>query len=340
MDITEKASKILKSTGFHVSGYYPYDHAINLVGSLQQPPPFDTPIRMAVEIAKSPISIESIESFAKFGNYALALKLAIFSVEDLCNLNKDIQDTLNRLKINYIGGKSLEKALSKSSVSNEEAKDYQNSLDILSPKRLLLALPELSQRKIPADINDTLKSHFKAWEIMEDAVFAAFLYAFVFETIKLGHEKRFHDEPEGIVVTRGQQPFAFLYDCKSTKDKYVMPVDDERAIVSYIENKKAEIKAKYRCNIRYFVVVSSSFGGDINLRRDNVYDRTNVILVLLEGVALSKLALWAHNLPPLHKELIDLKKIFKFGEKIIGIKQVKDYIKDFDNSHKQAYQGG
>jgi hypothetical protein len=227
----------------------------------------------------------------------------------------------------------------KSSVSNREAKEYRNSLDILSPKRLILALPELSQRKIPDDINETLKYHFKAWEILEDAVFAAFFYAFMFETIKLGHEKRFHDEPEGIVVTMGQQPYSFLYDCKSTKDKYVMPIDDERAIISYIEDKKAEIKAKYRCDIRYFVVVSSSFGGAVDLRRANVSNRTNVILVFLEGAALSKLALWAHKLPPLHKKLIDLKKIFKLEEKIIGIRQVKDYIKDFDANYKQAYQG-
>jgi len=340
MDIKEKALQVLKSIGYQVSGYYPYDHAVNLVGFLPQPSPFDTAIKMAVEIAQSPISTESIESFAKFGKNVLALKLALFYADDFKDLEREIQNTLILLKVDYVGGKRLEKELLKSSLSVEETKEIKNSLDVLSPKRLIEAIPELSQRKIPKDIKDTLNGRFKAWEIMEDAVFATFFYAFMFETKQLGREKKFHDEPEGIVIISNQQPFALLYDCKSTKkEKYKMPIDDERAIISYINDKKAEINIKYRCELRYFIVVSSCFGGDVELRRNNVHNATNVELVCMEATALSKFALWAHKLPIPYKKLIDLKKIFKFGEKIVGDKMIEDFIKEFDNTHKNAYEG-
>lgn len=337
-EIEANTLRILKSIDFQVTGYYRYEHAINLVGYLKQPEPFTIPTKMAVEIAKGSLNRESVESFAKFGNNVLAQKLAIFHEQDFDNLNGDVKSTISAFKIDYLGGETLRKALSKSTVTQEEARRYRNSLDILSPKRLVEALPELSHQKIPNDIRSILGSKFKAWEIMEDAVFAAFSHCLGYETRKLGHEKRFEPEPEGEVATLNQPPFAFLYDCKSARDVYSMSKDDERAVIGYVDNKKGEITARYRCELRYFVMVGPDFNGRFDLRRDSVHNKTNVILVFIKAEALRNLSLWAYNLPPRYKGVVDLREIFKIGEKIINEQIVEAYKQWFDSTHQTVYE--
>ena len=337
-DIEAKSLRILRSLNFQVTGYYPYEHVTNLVGYLRQPEPFTTPIKVAVEIAKSPINKESVESFAKFGRNVLAQKLAIFHEDDFDDLDEDVRSTTSALKIDYIGGERLRKALSRSTVTPREARRYRNSLDILSPKRLVEALPELSRRKVPKDIRNILGETFDAWEIMEDAVFAAFSHCFGYETRKLGHEKRFEPEPEGEVVTLNQPPFAFLYDCKSTKNAYGMSKDDERAVINYINNKKGEIMARYRCALRYFIIIGPDFEGRLDLRRDTVYNETdNAILVFVKAEALRTISLWAYNIPPRYKEQIDLKKTFKVGNEVIDKHIMEAYMRDFDSTYQKVY---
>lgn len=337
-DIEATTLRILRSLDFQVTGYYPYEHAINLVGYLKQPEPFRNPIKVALEIAKGSLNRESVESFAKFGNNVLAQKLAIFHKDDFDDLDEDVKSTISAIKIDYVGGETLRKALSRSTVTPEEAKQYRNSLDILSPKRLVEALPELSRQTIPSDIGSILGRKLAAWEIMEDAVFAAFLHCFGYETRKLGHEKRFEPEPEGEVATLNQSPFALLYDCKSARAVYCMSKDDERTVVSYINNKKGEITARYRCELRYFIIVGPDFEGRFDLRRDSVHNKTNVILVFVKAEAFRNLSLWAYNLPPRYKELIDLRKIFKIGEKIIDEQIVEAYKREFNSTYQTVYE--
>lgn len=338
-DIEAKTLRILRSNDFQVTGYYRYEHAINLVGYLKQPEPFVIPIKTAIEITISPINKESIESFAKFGNNILAQKLAIFNENNFKDLSEDVKSTISAYKIDYVGGKTLKNALSKSTtITQEEVRQYRDSLDILSPKRLVEALPELARQKIPADIRRILGSKFDAWVLMEDAVFAAFSQCLGYDTRKLGHERRFKPEPEGEVATLSQSPFAFLYDCKSAKDAYCMSKDDERAVVSYIDNKKGEITARYRCELRYFVIVGPDFDGRFDLRRDNIHNKTNVVLVFLKAEALRSLSLWAYNLPPRYKKLVNLREIFKIGEKIIDEQIIKTFRRRFDSTHQTVYE--
>lgn len=334
----EDSYRIIRSLEFQVIGYYPYEHASNLVGYLKQPDPLSIPIKLAVEIAKSPLSKDSVVSFSKFGINILAQKLCIFHWVDFEDLDEEIKLVLTDLKIDYVGGKKLENYLSKITVTSEEAKEYKNSLDILSPKRLVEILPDLSSKTIPNDILTILGDKFEAWEILEDAVFAAFKYCFSYDTQKLGYDKRFGTEPEGEVITNNETPFALLYDCKSTDEHYNMSKADERAITDYINQKTGKIKARYGIKLKYFLIVSSDFRGNLELRKENILKNTqNILLVFMKAEALKTISLWILNLPTRLKKQVDLREIFSLKRQIIDVDIVLRFMKNFDSEYQKVY---
>lgn len=336
-DVDAKIIKILRSSDFQVTGYYPYGHAVDLMVLFRLPQPFTNPIRVIIEIAKGSITKESIESFVKMGKNMLAEKFALFCIEeDFDNLEENVKSTMSTLNVDYIGGEELRNVLSSITMTQEEVKDCQDTLYRVSPKRLVDALPELSGRRVPNDIRNSIPER-KAWEIMEDAVFAAFQFCFAYETRKLGYEKRFKTEPEGLVVTPNRPPFALLYDCKSTEKIYKMSIDDERAVISYINDKSEMTAAYYSCDLRYFVIVAPDFGGDLDLRKRNVHMETNASLVFMKAEALKSISLWAYEIPHRFKKLIDLRQLFNYGEKIIDEQIVETYKGEFDSKHKQSY---
>jgi hypothetical protein len=221
-------------------------------------------------------------------------------------------------------------------VTKEEARKYRDSLDIVSPKRLAEALPELSHKQVPVDLRGILGEK-DPWEIMEDAVFGVFSMCFGYETRKLGHERRFQADPEGEVATSNDDPYALLYDCKSASDAFSMNKDDERAVIEYINTKKGEIQALFRCNLRYFLIVGPAFAGDLNLRRQEVNSKTGVALAFVKADALSYIALWALKIPPLYKKQIDLRQILKSGDEVVDQGVVKEYAKNFDAKFQKVY---
>ena len=58
----------LKEEGFKITGYYEYEHVVNIVGDLYRTGIFETPIRISIEIVKTHIDINSVKSFINFSD--------------------------------------------------------------------------------------------------------------------------------------------------------------------------------------------------------------------------------------------------------------------------------
>jgi hypothetical protein len=341
-DIEGGALKALKALNFQITGYYPYENVIHMVGLLKQINPLVKPIITVVGVAKSQINKETVDTFLKFGLNILAKKYIIFNADDIDKLDDDLRSLILKNDIDYFGRKEISDLLKRISITQDEVKDYKNIIDILSPIRIIESLPEFSQQIVPNSIEEicnrfTIKHDVT--ELMEDAIFAAFHYCFNYQTQKLGISSRFSDEPDGLVVTTNTQRFAFLYDSKSSQDGvYQMSKDDERAIIDYIEKKREVIKARHKSELDCFLIIGNNFKGDLKLRKSNIFKKThNVLLVFMKANAFKILSLWAEKIPHDYKRLIDLKEIFQIDKDIIDELVINDYIKKFNQAHQSVY---
>ena len=143
----------------------------------------------------------------------------------------------------------------------------QHDYETISPY-LLRTLPTVASNKMPHGLrNYCVKAGFKPWNLLEEGVFFFFRQVLMLHTIKLGGNTLFKHEPEGIVLwDRCGSKNAFLYECKARKDGYALSSDDVLRYKDYVRIKRHDISVKYHLPLTHFVIVSSSFHGDIDKR--------------------------------------------------------------------------
>ena len=328
----------LKRLGFNFIGYYPFTDFLDAIGYIKPPVPFKIPIKTTVEIKYGLLPKITIERFYKISKDALADKMIIFSSLKYADLPIETKSLLSTYKIEFFGNEDLIEFASKEKIDDKSIKYYEKIPDIFSPFKLAGFLPALSRQIIPAEIKDKINElGLEAWQVFEESVYSIFLQCFNYDVKQLGSSTLFKKEPEGIVVTNGVMPFSFLYECKSSSTKYKMSADDERAYKEYINKKKEEIKGLYKTELKYFVIISPDFDGDLILRRDNIYSSTNVLVIYIKSETLRLLAQWAFKIPPSIKNLINLTEIFKMSEVIVSDNLVKNFIKGFEDKTKNRY---
>ena len=329
------AVSYLRSIGISVTGYYPYDHAIDIVGFLKLPLPFKYPLKIAAEIAKCPVTVDMIDGFLTFAKNASAEKVLLLTPPKLDQLDLVVEEKLNTERIDFVKS-DVVKTFSLTTTRIQAKQEYDNIRDLVSPSKLIKELPTFAQQEIPKDIQRIIgDQNIEAWQLLEDAVYCTFFYGLGCGVRQLGKEALFKNEPEGVVITGSPGQFALLYDCKSSSGKYKMTADDERTYVGYITKKKKEVAGLDRCELKYFVIISPDFAGDISKRGFEILKATQVLLVLIRAEVLKKLGLWSYRIPPELKPLIELPDIFK--ETVVSSESVDSYIKTFDQKYQKRY---
>lgn len=131
--------------------------------------------------------------------------------------------------------------------------------------------------------------------------------------------------------------FGLIYDCKSSKSSYSMNKQDELTYINYIKEKEIEFRNLYKCELRYFLIISPQFSGDLDLRRNAVYQATGVLLFFIKATTLRDIALWAYQLPNNLKPLIDISELLLSREIIVSDETIVKYIKEFDKRMRKRY---
>jgi len=210
--------------------------------------------------------------------------------------------------------------------------------DVFSAPMLAKYLPEIALQKIPRQIASTVNDlGLKPWQVFEQVVFSVFHYCFSFAVRKYGEDSLFEHEPEGVVITYRNPPYAFIYECKSAEQSYNMTAQDELTYKDYIQKKKEEVRALDKSDLKYFVIISPDFAGDISRRRENIFKETQVLPIFMSAKNLSTLGRWACSLPNDVKILIDLRDVFSLKEPVVSLKSIENYIKAFENKTKKRY---
>jgi len=170
------------------------------------------------------------------------------------------------------------------------ASSSQHNYEIISPYIFLKTLSTVASNRMPKDLTDyCAKSGFKPWNLLEEGVFFFFRQILMLHTIKLGDNTLFEHEPEGIVLwDRCGTKHAFLYECKARKDGYALSADDVLRYKDYVRIKRHDVSVKYHLPLTHFVIVSSSFRGDIN-RRLKEFDLEGTCLTLASANMLTRL---------------------------------------------------
>jgi hypothetical protein len=330
-DFERKSVSVLRNIGFRAVSYYQYPYSTEILGYVKPRPPLTIPLKLMVAIVRSRPTAQLINSFHQTGKNALADRLVIFSPTDPRRLTSEAQRVLSRSRIEFFGGKIIDELA--------RAKPRERIQDIVSAKRLIDAISQLSLQTVPSDLSEYADIlNVQPWQIFEDAIFVAFQFCFHYRVRQFGKETLLEREPEGVAITTNDKPFAIVYDCKSAKRKYHMSVDDERAYVEYILKKKSEVRSLDNSEVLYFLVVSPDFKGQLDSRRKNVAAATGVQMIFLKAQALQRLASWAYDLPSNLSPLIDLREVFKRGkDPVVTTNDVEDYIRRFDEEYKKRY---
>ena len=318
-----------------MKGYYPYDSIVDIVGFFKPQPPFNFSTRTIVEIRTDEPSEEDIEGFMRLSRNTNAEKRILFVAKRKDELISETQLLISKETIEYFDSFTLDEFLKKS--GTVDISQITNACDIFSPKKLASVIPELARQEIPEHIGKYLPTQ-QAWEILEDSVFAVFRFCFEFETKQLGKESLFKHEPEGMVVcpTEKGDFFGMMYDCKSSKSAYTMSKDDELTYIDYIKEKQNIFRDFYKCSLRYFLIISPKFSGDLELRRNAVYSDTGVLLCFIRAITLKKIALWSYELPQKMKRIIDISKFLLPTEITVSNNTLDNYISNF-NTEKSKY---
>jgi hypothetical protein len=329
------AVSYLRSIGISVTGYYPYEHATDVVGLLKLSEPFKYPLKVAIEIAKQPITMDVIDGLLTFSKNASADKVLLLTSQKVDNLDPEVEKRLVDERIVVIKSNII-KDFSATTTTRQAKEEYENVRDWFAPIKLIRELPTFAKQIIPPDIQRIIgEQKIEAWQFLEDAAYCTFKDGLGCEVRQLGKEALFKNEPEGVVITRSPGQFALIYDCKSSSHKYNMTADDERTYVDYITKKKKEVGSLDHCELKYFVIISPDFAGDISQRGFEILKQTQVLLVLIRAETLRKLALWSYKLPHDIKALIELPDVFK--QTIVSDATVDSYIKDFDEKYQKRY---
>lgn len=336
-DLEQKVLKMLSSLGFNIKGYYPYDSVIDIVGFFEPRAPFKNSTKVLAEIRIDEPTVESVDAFFKLGRNTLAEKMILFTMKEFDILTPETQSLISRLKIEYFEARGLDKILQEVEASVEAITKITSACDVFSAKRLSEALPDLARQVIPEYIARDLPQQ-QAWEILEDAAFAIFNSCFRYETKQLGRQSLFENEPEGMVVCPSKgRSFGLIYDCKSSKSSYRMTKQDEQTYIDYIKEKQTEFRSLYNCELQYFLIISPEFSGDLEQRRNAIYQATGVLLFFIKATTLKEIALWAYKLPNKLKGLVDISKVLLPNEIIVSDQTITEYIEEFDRTQRRRY---
>lgn len=330
------AVSYLRSLGVSIVGYYPYGHAIDIVGFLKLPAPFHLPLKIVAEIAKGSVTLDAIDGFSKLAKSSLADRMLMLASLELTELDPETKKKLESEGIELIGKKDIA-AFSKTTTQKQAKQEYERIQDDVSPIKLIKGLPTFAKQVVPEDIQRKVgEPKLAAWQLLEEAVYCLFLYGLNYSVRQLGKEALFKNEPEGVVTTSGTNHFGLIYDCKSSATTYAMTADDERTYMGYITKKKMEVASLDHCELKYFIIISPDFSGDMELRRENILKETQVILSLFRAETLRKFGLWVFSLPPDLKTLIDMRDILT-KEVVVSDRTIDNYIKSFDEKYKKRY---
>lgn len=322
--------------GFQIKGYLNYPDHSNITGQFKPAPPLTIPIRIFVEISRVIPDAEVIDGLYSQAKNAECTAIVLV-MDDPSKLARDASALMSKYGIDLWTSANLQQELKGVDLSKAN-----ETLEAVSTARLIRALPELAKQVIPADIQNAINDpKRKAWEVFEDAVYATFKSGFGYKVKQYGKESLFESEPEGLVTTTPgipQDRFAFIYDCKSAREKYVVDSKDEAVYAEYIKRKKAEANLLEHCELKYFLIIGPEFGGNMELRRQNLMEKTQVITAYIRASNLQKLAEWINGVQdPDVKRLIDLRKIIKLSEPEVSLATIQSYIDEFNKEHKSRY---
>src|SRR2546426_8973228 len=113
---------------------------------------------------------------------------------------------------------------------------------------LIRSLPEVFRGRIPQRIVAATKPWKpQPWELAEEGVHWLFRYHLALPSEKLGSNRLFEHEPEGLVGGLGpEENRIMIYECKSRKEPYRMLHDDLLRYQDYIREKRKYAKAMDR----------------------------------------------------------------------------------------------
>jgi hypothetical protein len=184
----------------------------------------------------------------------------------------------------------------------------------ISPYRLLREAPALAQNRIPKSLSTYCRaSGMRAWELLEEAIFFFFRQVLMLETKRMGDQRLFVQEPEGVVIVgRDPQPFALLYECKARKSPYKMSADDTLRYREYFKKQHHRLRHKEHVELTHFVIVAPGFKGNINARIDSLQDE-GLTVSLVPAALLERAArlILEMEVPDIH--LLDLRRLFSRG---------------------------
>lgn len=332
----KEALAFLETLNFTPTGYYPYDYFSDVSGYLGATPPFKVSSKVMVEITKTLPNMTLIDGFSKLAKDSLSRLMILISPNPFLDLSLEVRSHIERLGIEYFDRETVLNTLKEKRISKSVIEGSPELYDIVGPVLLASALPDVALQKVPQEMTEYVgKLSLKPWQVLEDIVFSIFHYCFNYSTQKLGEERLFEHEPEGIVVIDDGQRFAIMYECKSAEKQYTMTSDHELRYRDYINEKVKSVHILQAAELRYFLIVAPEFGGDFTERREKIFRDTQILPIFLPASVLSKLALWACKLPNDIKKLIELKDIFKLDEKIVSMETIQEYIKEFDKKNKR-----
>jgi hypothetical protein len=332
----KEALTFLKTLNFTATGYYPYDYFSDISGYIKPTPPFKISTKAMAEIVRTSPTVTSLDGFHKLAKDSLARLMIMICPNSLTDLSTEIQSQVERLGIEFFDRQTILKILEEKNISKSMIEESPELYDIMGPPLLAAALPMVALQKIPTEMEEYVKRlDLKPWQVLEDIVFSIFHYCFNYPTQKLGEERLFEHEPEGVVVIGDTQRFSLMYECKSAEKQYVMTSDHELRYKDYILKKANTIRVLHGAELKYFVIIAPEFGGDIAKRRENAFRDTQVLAIFMPASVFSRLGSWACKLPSDIKKLIDVKSIFKLEEKVVSMDTVQKYIDEFEQNRKR-----
>nr|MDO8100089.1 hypothetical protein [Candidatus Njordarchaeota archaeon] len=342
MDKFEKFERdvltFLKHFAFSVVGYFTYPSYTDILGYMKPAPPFTVPTKVMVEVIGVKPTVGMIEGFVKLSRDSLSQKAAIFSIIPKNDLSEDVISAIERFGLEFMDADQVTKSIAGVKVEGLTQADTKKIYEVFSPPMLVKFLPEIAYQRIPAKISSVANElGLKAWQLFEQVVFSVFHYCFNFIVKNYGEDSLFQREPEGVAITHGEQPYAFIYECKSAEESYTMTSQDELTYIDYIRKKKNEVRVLEKVDLKYFLLISPEFRGDLNKRRENIFSETQVLPVFMSASALSVLGSWVCGLPNDIKMLLDFRNVFSVKESIVSLETIESYIKLFEDKTRKRY---
>lgn len=328
----------LSELDFSVGGYYTYQYYTDILGYLKPRKPFTIPTRVMVEIIRGSPTPALLESFAKLAKDSLSERALVFAETPRKSLKAATIAILEKYRLEYLDVEQVANSIAEQEQARFTAAEIKKITDVFSAPILAKNLSEIAMQRMPKQIERTATDlGLKPWQVFEQAVFSIFHYCFSFTVRKYGEDSLFEHEPEGVAITNNDPASAFIYECKSSGKSYKMTAQDELTYKDYIKRKKEEISVLDRAHLKYFVIISPDFAGDIMTRREEIYKETQVLPIFLLAKDLSVLANWACDLPNDVKKLIHLDSIFSLEECIVSRRKIDSYIKEFENKTRRRY---